>query len=82
MRLVNYLSACGDVVLQAHSLMLSVCSPYFRQLLTEARYRDRHHIVHLNGISGRHMQQLLNYMYRGEISISQEDLGPLIETAR
>ena len=28
------------------------------------------------------MQQLLVYMYRGEISISQEDLGPLIDTAR
>ena len=28
------------------------------------------------------MQQLLQYMYRGEISISQDDLGPLIETAK
>ena len=28
------------------------------------------------------MQQLLLYMYRGEISIQQEDLAPLIETAR
>ena len=28
------------------------------------------------------MQQLLLYMYRGEISISQDDLGPLIETAK
>ena len=62
--------------------MLSVCSPYFRSLLTEHRHREKHHIIHLHGVSARHMQQLLVYMYRGEISISQEDLGPLIDTAR
>jgi hypothetical protein len=62
--------------------MLSVCSPYFRTLLSENRHKEKHHIIHLHGVSARHMQQLLLYMYRGEISISQEDLGPLIETAR
>jgi len=72
----------GYQLLQAHSLMLSVCSPYFRSLLSENRHKDKHHIIHLHGVSARHMQQLLWYMYRGELSISQEDLGPLIETAR
>lgn len=78
--------ACGDgsshQLLSAHGLMLSVCSPYFRTLLSENRHKEKHHIIHLHGVSARHMQQLLLYMYRGEISISQEDLGPLIETAR
>lgn len=81
-QLTDVTLACGDSVLHAHSLMLSVCSPYFRSLLTDARHNDKHHIVHLHGVAGRHMQQLLQYMYRGEISISQEDLKPLIETAR
>jgi len=74
--------SCGDVILNAHSLMLSVCSPYFRQLLSESQHREKHHIIHLTGVPGKLMQQLLVYMYRGEISIAQEDLGPLIETAR
>ena len=69
-------------LLSAHSLMLSVCSPYFRRLLSENRHKEKHHIIHLHGVSPRHMQQLLLYMYRGEISIQQEDLAPLIETAR
>jgi len=69
-------------LISAHSLMLSVCSPYFRSLLSENRHKEKHHIIHLNGVSARHMQQLLQYMYRGEISISQDDLGPLIETAK
>jgi hypothetical protein len=44
---------------------------FFRSLLSENQHREKHHIVHLNGVSGRHMQQLLAYMYRGEISICQ-----------
>merc|ERR1712107_191664 len=71
----------GNQLLSAHSLMLSVCS-YFRRLLSENRHKEKHHIIHLHGVSPRHMQQLLLYMYRGEISIQQEDLAPLIETAR
>lgn len=85
-QLTDVTLACGggeeQQLLSAHSLMLSVCSPYFRCLLSENRHKDKHHIIHLHGVSARHMQQLLLYMYRGEISISQEDLGPLIETAK
>ena len=51
-------------LLSAHSLMLSVCSPYFRRLLSENRHKEKHHIIHLHGVSPRHMQQLLLYMYR------------------
>jgi len=85
-QLTDVTLACGhnddQQLLSAHSLMLSVCSPYFRTLLSENRHKEKHHIIHLHGVSSRHMQQLLVYMYRGEISISQDDLGPLIETAR
>ena len=85
-QLTDVTLACGggedQQLLSAHSLMLSVCSPYFRSLLSENRHKEKHHIIHLHGVSARHMQQLLLYMYRGEISISQEDLGPLIETAK
>lgn len=81
-QLTDVTLSCGDMILNAHSLMLSVCSPYFRSLLSENQHREKHHIIHLNGVSGRLMQQLLVYMYRGELSIAQDDLGPLIETAR
>jgi len=85
-QLTDVTLACGHneehQLLSAHSLMLSVCSPYFRTLLSENRHKEKHHIIHLHGVSSRHMQQLLVYIYRGEISISQDDLGPLIETAR
>ena len=40
-------------------------------LLSESQHREKHHIIHLNGVSGKLMQQILVYMYRGEISIAQ-----------
>ena len=79
--------ACGSgepIIFEAHKLMLSVCSTFFRNILTRKR-ADRyqaHPIVFLKDVEPRHMEQLLQYMYRGEINVLQNDLGPLIETAR
>jgi hypothetical protein len=79
--------ACGTgepIVFEAHKLMLSVCSAFFRNILTRKRadYHQSHPIVFLKDVEPRHMEQLLQYMYRGEINVLQDDLGPLIETAR
>jgi len=79
--------ACGSgepIIFEAHKLMLSVCSTFFRNILTRKR-ADRyqsHPIVFLKDVEPRHMEQLLQYMYRGEVNVLQDDLGPLIETAR
>ena len=72
--------ACGNEVFETHKLMLCVCSTFFRQILT--RRPDKHPIVFLKDVNPRHLEMLLQYMYNGEINVLQEDLGPLIETAR
>lgn len=72
--------ACGGQVFETHRLVLCVCSPYFRALLTARP--DKHPIVYLKDVNPKHLEQLLSYMYRGEINVLQDDLGPLIETAR
>jgi len=72
--------ACGGQVFETHKLILSVCSPYFRTLLNSRP--DKHPIVYLKDVNPKHLEQLLSYMYRGEINVLQDDLGPLIETAR
>jgi hypothetical protein len=77
--------ACGDgepIIFEAHKLMLSVCSAFFRNILTRKSRVQAHPIVFLKDVEPRHMEQLLQYMYRGEINVLQNDLGPLIETAR
>jgi len=71
--------ACGGQVFETHRLILSVCSPYFRTMLNRV---DKHPIIYLKDVNPQHLEQLLSYMYRGEINVLQDDLGPLIETAR
>eukprot|EP00088_Acartia_fossae_P063100 TRINITY_DN7669_c0_g1_i2.p1 TRINITY_DN7669_c0_g1~~TRINITY_DN7669_c0_g1_i2.p1 ORF type:complete len:497 (+),score=121.60 TRINITY_DN7669_c0_g1_i2:105-1595(+) len=73
--------ACGGQVFETHKLILSVCSPYFRALLSRTD-KTRHPIIYLKDVNPAHLQLLLSYMYKGEINVLQNDLGPLIETAK
>lgn len=72
--------ACGGQVFETHKLMLCACSTFFRSILTKRP--DRHPIVFLKDVDPKQLEQLLQYMYQGEINVLQEDLSPLIETAR
>ena len=61
--------ACGGRVFETHKIMLCVCSAFFRQVLT--RQTDKHPIVFLKDIRPKHLEQLLQYMYNGEINVLQ-----------
>ncbi|XP_040576832.1 uncharacterized protein [Lepeophtheirus salmonis] len=73
--------ACGGQVFETHKLILCVCSPFFKNLLSKQR-PGKHPIIFLKSVNPKHLGQLLQYMYRGEINVLQEDLGPLVETAK
>jgi len=72
--------SCGEHNFPAHKLILSVCSPYFRNLFL--RNPCKHPIVVLKDVHYKYMKLLLMYMYRGEVSCPQEELGGLLKTAR
>ena len=65
--------ACGGRVFETHKIMLCVCSAFFRQVLTVggARQGNKHPIVFLKDIRPKHLEQLLQYMYNGEINVLQ-----------
>ena len=80
---------------QAHKLVLSACSPYFRSLFIANP--SKHPVVFakvnsqfillrfllncLQDISSEHMALLLEYMYRGCISVKQEELQDILKSA-
>jgi len=64
---------------QAHKLILSACSPYFKKLFTQNPCK--HPIVFLKDIPESHMKLLLEYMYRGSISVKQHELQDILNTA-
>ena len=72
--------SCGDHNFPAHKLILSVCSPYFKNLFL--RNPCKHPIVVLKDVQFKYMKLLLIFMYRGEVAVPQEDLTGLLKTAR
>lgn len=71
---------CGDQLFDAHRLILSVCSPYFRSML--ARAKNHHPIVFLKDVKASDFERLLHFMYYGEVRIPNGDLESLIMTAK
>lgn len=79
--------SCGSREFSAHKLVLSICSSYFSQLFApkpgaKKRPADSAAIVYLKDVDGRHMELLLNYMYRGEINVEESELMGLLATAK
>ena len=64
---------------QAHKMLLSACSPYFRQLfLNNPGSRPT---VFLKDVPERHMGLLLEYMYQGSIAVKHNELAEVLKTA-
>ena len=71
--------ACEDEQLQAHKLILSACSPFFKTVLF--RNRHEHPLLYLKGILVKEMEALLNFMYYGEVNVAQDDLNNFLKVA-
>ena len=77
--LLDITIACEDEQLEAHKVVLSACSPFFRQVL--CRNRHQHPLLYLKGVSFRDMTSVLNFMYYGEVNVAQDDLNSFLQVA-
>ncbi|KAK2701948.1 hypothetical protein QYM36_019410 [Artemia franciscana] len=77
--LVDITLAAEGQTLKAHKLVLSACSPFFHDLLSN--YTGRDMVVFLKDVRFVELQALIDYMYKGEVSIAQHNLASLIQTA-
>ena len=59
--------AAGSKFFPAHKLVLSICSPYFRQLFK--RLGKDKPVIYLKDVDPKHLDLLLQYMYKGEIKV-------------
>ena len=71
--------ACGNDQIQAHKVILSACSPFFRNILR--RNIHEHPLLYMKDISMTNLDCVLNFMYHGEVSVAQEDLNSFLATA-
>ncbi|XP_030383990.1 protein abrupt-like [Scaptodrosophila lebanonensis] len=76
---VDVTLACDERSFTAHKVVLSACSPYFRQLLKSNPCE--HPIVILRDVRSDDVENLLSFMYNGEVNISHEQLPDFLKTA-
>ena len=71
--------ACDDDQLQAHKVILSACSPFFRSILR--RNKHEHPLLFLKGVRYIDLLSVLNFMYHGEVNVAQEELNSFLSVA-
>ncbi|XP_049821079.1 protein tramtrack, beta isoform isoform X8 [Aethina tumida] len=77
--LVDVTLAVEGKCLKAHKVVLSVCSPYFKELFKNNPCQ--HPIVFMKDVSYVALSDLLQFMYQGEVQVSQDNLTSFIKTA-
>jgi hypothetical protein len=71
--------SCGSRQIQAHKLILSACSPFFKTVLKQNPHQ--HPLLYLKGIDLTNLQAVLNFMYNGEVNVAQEELNSFLAAA-
>jgi hypothetical protein len=71
--------ACEDSQIQAHKVILSACSTFFRNLLR--RNPHQHPLLYLKGVKYKDLLGIINFMYNGEVNVAQEELKQFLEVA-
>ncbi|XP_039284504.1 uncharacterized protein LOC111063080 isoform X5 [Nilaparvata lugens] len=78
-QLVDCTLAAEGQYLKAHKVVLSACSPYLELLL--AQHYEKHPIVILKDVKFQELKSMMDYMYRGEVNISQDQLSTFLKAA-
>lgn len=75
--LVDVTLVCAEGRVRAHKVVLSACSPFFRRIFSENPCK--HPVIVLKDFHGWEVQAVIDFMYRGEISVAQEQLKMIIK---
>jgi len=71
--------ACDGGSLKCHKIVLAASSDYFQKLFMDNT--SEHPIVFLQDVKVEQVKALLDYMYKGEVSVEQADLPALLRVA-
>lgn len=77
--MVDVTLAIDGHFLQAHKIVLSICSPFFKQMFKVNPCK--HPVVILKDIGHENMKDILEFMYMGEVSVLRENLTQFLRTA-
>jgi len=78
--------ACSDAgarTLQAHKVILSACSNFFKTTFRQQINANKHPnpYIYLRGVSYNDLVSILDFIYNGEVNVAQEDLNSFLAVA-
>ncbi|CAK9812401.1 Broad-complex core protein isoforms 1/2/3/4/5 [Anthophora plagiata] len=76
---VDVTLACDGKSLKAHRVVLSACSPYFRELLKSTPCK--HPVIVLQDVAFSDLNALVEFIYHGEVNVHQRSLSSFLKTA-
>ena len=71
--------ACEDRQIKSHKFVISAFSPVLRSILK--LHQNPHPLIYLRKIKYVNLQNLITFMYQGEVDVSEEDLPSFLEAA-
>ncbi|XP_070071229.1 protein bric-a-brac 2 isoform X1 [Drosophila takahashii] len=76
---VDVTLSCEGHSIKAHKMVLSACSPYFQALFYDNPCQ--HPIIIMRDVSWSDLKALVEFMYKGEINVCQDQINPLLKVA-
>ncbi len=65
----------------AHKVVLAGCSPYLRAMFTNGMLETEKNLVEIRGIESVTMELLLEFMYKGNVEITTDNVQLLLQGA-
>ena len=64
----------------AHKVILSMCSPFFKNVLKNKKHP--HPLIYMKGVTISVLKLLISFIYDGEVNVHQEELGHFLTVAK
>ncbi|GFV53642.1 protein bric-a-brac 2 [Trichonephila clavipes] len=77
--MVDVTLACDGLSLKAHKIILAACSPFFQSLFIDNPCK--HPIVILNDMKYNDLKNIIEFIYNGEVNVSQDQFSCLMKAA-
>ena len=72
--------ACEDETMEAHKVVLSACSIFFRNVFKKAK--QKHPFIYLKGVLHKDLVALLDYIYTGQAQVLSEDVDRFFQVGK
>jgi len=73
----------GSRTLQAHKVILSACSNFFKSTFRQQTNANKHPnpYIYLRGVNYNDLTSILDFIYNGEVNVAQEELNSFLAVA-